>query len=166
VKTALLVIDVQNGLVVDIHGGAAFLRRLRGLADRARKSRVPVVFVQDDEVARPGSRAWEVHPKLGVREGEPRVRKLASDSFHETPLRRLLGRLGVRRLVIGGCKTEYCVDSTVRRAGDLGFDVTVVADGHSTTGNGVLSAAEIIRHHNRVFEGFGIPVVRSRAVRF
>jgi nicotinamidase-related amidase len=85
---------------------------------------------------------------LAQQDADIRLRKTASDSFHQTDLDAALKRLGVRRLVICGFQSEFCVDTTTRRALALGYEVLLVDDGHSTLDNEVLTAAQISRHHN------------------
>jgi nicotinamidase-related amidase len=65
------------------------------------------------------------------------------------------GKRGVTNLVVAGGMTEYCVDTTCRRATSLGYDVTLAGDAHLTRDNGVLTAANIIAHHNFVLDDFG-----------
>lgn len=171
--TALLVIDIQTGLVAGnqpVYRHEKLLRTIQRLIIRARGHRVPVIYVQDDEVDRPGSPGWGVHPSVAPLDDDLQVRKLACDAFHGTRLHRALIGLRIKKLVVVGCKTQFCVDTTVRRAASLGFDVTLVADGHSTTNSRVLPAEKIIAHHNHLLHGLGagrheIRVKRASAVR-
>ena len=103
-------------------------------------------------------------------EGERVIGKMASDSFHETPLLDELRRLGVTHLVVTGMQTEFCVDTTCRRAISLGLDVTLVSDAHTTI-DAEFPAELIIRYHNSVLPRLAHPshrvVVRpSREVSF
>jgi nicotinamidase-related amidase len=82
-----------------------------------------------------------------VAPGDPIVPKTATDSFHQTTLQALLQQLGVNQLVVCGLQSEFCVDTTVRRALGLGYPVTLVADGHSTMDNRLLKAPQISAHH-------------------
>lgn len=175
-KRALLVVDVQADLVDEpVHDRDRLLARIHGLVERARGAGAPVVWVQDDDVAAPGSPGWDIHPALSPRADETRIRKSACDAFHETDLGATLGGLGVAHLVICGCKTEFCIDTTVRRAITLGYGVTLVGDAHSTGGCRALDAAQVIAHHNASLHGFGalvagtpceVTVMTSDAVRF
>jgi nicotinamidase-related amidase len=85
---------------------------------------------------------------LEVRPEDIYLRKKATDSFHQTELHSLLQERGVTKLIICGIQSEFCVDTTTRRALALGYPVVLVADGHSTMDNAVLSAAQISAHHN------------------
>lgn len=156
--TALLVVDVQVGQIErPVFRGGEVLARVGGLLERARAAGVPVVYVrhEEGELFAPGSRGWEIHPSVAPAGGEPVVGKRSADAFHGTELQAVLSSLGVRQLVVAGCRTEYCIDSTCRRATALGFDVTLASDAHTTTDNGVLAAAQIIAHHNATLDDFG-----------
>ena len=166
---ALLIIDVQNAILKDkgtpmrqlMLDAAleAVVAKLRDLQDKARASGVPVVVVQHDgpegHRLELGTAGWEVRPELASLPGEALVRKRSSDSFHETDLGTRLEELGISHLVVGGCMTQFCVDTTVRRAVSLGYDVTLVADGHTTADSANLTHVDIIAHHNETLDGFG-----------
>lgn len=160
-KSALLVIDVQNGLCVGAE--AAFdidqiVARINAAIAKARAAAAPVIFIQHEEPGGPlefGSDAWQLYGPLAAQPGDNRVRKTATDSFHKTGLHALLQSLGVERLVACGLQSEFCVDSTVRGALAHGYPVTLIADGHSTVDNDVLSAAQISAHHNATLVNVG-----------
>ena len=148
---ALLVIDMQVGLVRGGYQADDLVARLADLVAEARTAGTPVVFIQHEEdwpTMRPGAPDWQFHPALAPADGELVIHKRACDAFYGTPLRQELAARGVRHLVITGMQTEYCVDATCRRAVSEGFDVTLVADGHTTEDAATLSAAQIIAHHN------------------
>lgn len=153
--TALLIIDVQQALCAGdyaAHDTPGLIARINRVIGSARRARLPVVFVQHEEADGPlahGTPGWQLCADLQVQADDLRLRKTASDAFHATPLEALLRERAVRRLIVCGLQTEYCVDTTVRRALALGYPVTLVADGHSTLDNGVLSASQIIAHHNQ-----------------
>lgn len=167
-ETALLVIDMQGGNV-----GAAYQReeieaRLAGLVADARTAGTPVVFIQhEDDWLRPGVPEWEFVAALTPADGDLVVRKRACDAFYGTPLRDELAARGVRHLIVTGVQTELCIDATCRRAASEGFDVTLVADGHTTEDSPTLPAAQIIAHHNRTLGNLAHPdhpiTVRPRA---
>ena len=103
----------------------------------------------------PGTRGWDIHPSLKPSADESIIRKRESDSFFETTLQEELKKREITHLIIAGGMTEYCIDTTCRRATSLGYDVTLARDAHLTRGNGVLTAANIIAHHNFVLDDFG-----------
>jgi nicotinamidase-related amidase len=158
---AVLIIDVQIGLVklIPTEIRASVLIKIETLLSRARTSGTPVIYVQHDgpkgHPLETHTNGWEIHPSIKPLDSEPIVRKRASDSFFETTLQRELENRGITRLVIAGGMTEYCIDTTCRRATSLGYDVTLASDAHLTRDNGVLTAADIIAHHNLVLDDFG-----------
>jgi len=94
------------------------------------------------------------------------VRKTTPDSFLGTPLQDLLDARGVQRLVVCGMHTEFCVDTTTRRALALGYPVLLVADAHTSAGNDALAPAQVIAHHNATLTqitSFGPRVTAVRA---
>ena len=160
-RKALLIIDVQVGLVelIPAEIQSSVLPRVGTLVAKARASGTPVIYIQHDgskgHVLEPGTRGWDIHPSLKPSADEPIIRKQESDSFFETMLQEELKKRGITHLIIAGGMTEYCVDTTCRRATSLGYDVTLARDAHLTRDNGVLTAANIIRHHNFVLDDFG-----------
>ncbi len=162
-RTALLVIDVQVGQIEEprkAYRGGDVVARVKTLIERARaSSTTSVIYVQHDgddgSALAFGSEGWRLHPAIAPAAGEPVIHKRAADSFHETSLRSLLDAGGIARLVIVGCRTEYCVDTTCRQAVSLGYDVTLVRDAHTTTDGDHLTAAQIIAHHNSTLADFG-----------
>lgn len=131
---ALLVIDMQNTTVAMAHRAAETVAAIAGLSERARAAGVPVVTVrQRDEGMVPGTEGWQVVPELAPREGEPVVDKTTPDSFLGTGLDETLRALGVTEVIVTGFATEVCVDTTARQALSRGYDLVVVADGHTTS---------------------------------
>ncbi|MEO8102883.1 MAG: cysteine hydrolase family protein, partial [Betaproteobacteria bacterium] len=138
-KSALLIIDVQVGIArgKDAYAGwPAILANIVSLIARARSSDLPVIFIQHDGAPghrlEPGTDGWALCPELGVQRVDRVIRKTASDAFFDTSLESTLRERGITHLIVAGCMTEYCVDTTVRRAVSLGFDVTLAADAHGT----------------------------------
>ena len=160
VNTALLVIDVQVGIVdgFSAYCGADVLERINSLLDRARASGTPVIYVQhdggEDHPLKPNTPAWQIHPAIKPRDAELIINKRSADSFFETPLKRELESRGIKHLVVTGCMTEYCVDTACRSAVAHGFDVTLASDAHTTIDNAGLKAEQIIAHHNSLLDGF------------
>jgi len=155
---ALLVIDVQRGMFPEtdpVYAGEELLSKLQVLLDKARGCSVPVIYVQHNEgpgeQLETGTSDWEIHPSIAPFEGEAVIQKFTPNSFHETDLRQVLTDKGIGSLVIAGIQTDICIAATSRGAAELGYDVTVVEDAHSTWGQGGRTAQEIIDEHNRQF---------------
>lgn len=133
-NTALLVIDVQVGVVADAYARDAVVANIAGLVDRAREESVPVVWIQHfDENVPQGSEAWQYVPELTRHDPEPLVPKSYPDSFEGTSLEQVLAEAGVGRLVVAGASTDACIRSTIHGAFVRGYDVTLVADAHTTS---------------------------------
>lgn len=168
--TALLIIDVQQGLCIGEHGAFEadrVIERINTVSRQARAVGVPVVLIQHESPEPPlqhASCGWQLASGLLTEPGDVRMRKRATDSFHDTELHDLMQARGIDRLVICGLQSDFCVDTTTRRALALGYPVTLVADGHSTVDNGVLSAAQISAHHNATLTNISSFGPRATAV--
>jgi nicotinamidase-related amidase len=132
-NTALLVIDVQNGVVGGAHERDAVVANVGTVVDKARAAEVPVVWVQhSSEGLAEGSEQWEIVPELNPDESEPLVPKRYPDSFEDTTLESVLSDLEVGHLVVVGAQTDECVRSTLHGALVRGYDATLVSDAHTT----------------------------------
>jgi nicotinamidase-related amidase len=150
--TALMVIDVQQGVVGRAHRRDDVVANIGTLVDRARDAGVPVVWVQhsDEEMPR-GSDGWQYVPELTRRDSEPLVHKTFGDTFEGTDLEDVLAGAGVGRLVVTGASTDACIRSTIHGAFVRGYDVTLVGDAHTTedlTAYGAPSPEQVIAHTN------------------
>ncbi|MBP0598141.1 cysteine hydrolase [Herbaspirillum sp. LeCh32-8] len=164
--TALLIIDVQQALCTGptpVAEADRTIANINLLSQQARAARVPVILVQheDSGALRHDSPGWQLAQRLEATSQDARVRKRGSDAFHHTELHSMLKMRHISRLVVCGMQTEFCVESTVRRALALGYPVTLVEDGHTTIDNGVLQAAQIVAHHNATLANLGAYGVRA-----
>lgn len=160
-NAALLIIDVQQGVVdwsqPTSAGSDEVLARINDLLAKARAGGNAVIYIQHDgqEEESPvhtGSPGWEIHPAIAPAFGEMVIHKRACDSFFETPLQNELTARGIKKLVVVGCRTQYCVDTTCRSAVALGYNVTLARDAHMTVDTETLTAAQIIAHHNETLD--------------
>jgi len=174
---AVLVIDVQCGLFEPLprpFEADAVVQRINQVADKARTAAVPVIFVQheqDDTVLEFATDGWKLQSGLEVGADDFFVRKTTPDSFHNTELQQILKDHDIASVAVCGYATEFCVDTTVRRAAALGFSVSLVGDAHTTHDKSHQPAAQIRNHHNRTLSNitsFGpeIRVVSSDDVVF
>lgn len=132
-NSALVVIDVQNGVVANAHDRAAVLAHIGTAVERARAAGVPVVWVQDvAEDRSPGSEPWQIVAELDPHDDEPRINKEYGDAFEATDLERTLAERGVGKLFVAGAQTDACVRSTLHGAFTRGYDTILVADAHTT----------------------------------
>ena len=131
--TALVVIDVQNGVVTGTHQRDTVVANISTLVDKAREEDTPIIWVQhSSEHMAKGSTAWEYVPELVRRESEPLVHKRFADTFEDTDFEAVLAGAGVGRLVVTGAQTDECIRSTIHGAFTRGYDVTLVGDAHTT----------------------------------
>jgi nicotinamidase-related amidase len=160
-NTALIVIDVQTGVVAGNHERDGVVANSADLVDKARAEHVPVVWVQhsDDGLAE-GSDEWQLVPELNRDDPEPLVKKNYGDSFEATDLESVLADLGVGRLVVTGAQTDMCIRSTLHGAFARGYDATLVADAHTTedmTQWGAPPPEQVIAHTNLYWSGQTAP---------
>lgn len=132
-NTALLVIDVQNGVVAGSPRRDEVVANIGMLVEKARTEDVPVLWVQHSSEDLPtGSEQWQYVPELVRRDAEPLVHKTYGDSFEATELEALLAERGVGRVVVAGAQSDACIRSTIHGAFVRGYDVTLVGDAHTT----------------------------------
>jgi nicotinamidase-related amidase len=151
-NTALLVVDVQHCVVEGAHERDSVVANIGVLVDKARREKVPVVWVQhSDEQIIKGSDGWRIVPELAVDESEPLIEKNYGDSFEDTELETVLSGLGVGRLVVVGAQTDACIRSTLHGAFTRGYDATLVSDAHTTEDQSAWGAPppdKVIAHTN------------------
>ncbi|MHB1489151.1 streptothricin hydrolase [mine drainage metagenome] len=167
-STALIVIDVQVGVVEAGYERDAVVSNIRTLVEKARRGGVAVVWVQhaDEELVRE-SAEWRIVPELTPDDAEPLVEKHYGDSFEETTLDAVLSGLGVGRLVVVGAQTDACIRSTLHGAFVRGYDVTLVSDAHTTEDHSAWGApppAQVIAHTNRYWSFQTAPGRTARTV--
>jgi nicotinamidase-related amidase len=132
-NAALLVIDVQNGVVGEAYDRNNVVANIAALVDKARAAGVDIVWVQHNSEQLPrGSESWQYVPELVRRDSEPLVHKAYGDSFEETDLEPVLAARGIGRLVVAGAQTDECIRSTLHGAITRGYDATLVSDAHTT----------------------------------
>lgn len=171
-NSALLIIDVQNAMFNEsepVFEGEQLINVISSLIINARKKNVPVFYVQHS--SKPGTplefgtKGWEIHSTIQPLENEIIIHKKTPDSFYNTDLDDELKNMNIDTLIVAGIQTEVCVDTTCRSAYSHGYKTTLVEDGHSTWNSSVLSAPEIIAHHNTVLRWFS-SIVKSDEVEF
>lgn len=164
-SNALIIIDMQLGSFspeTPRYDSDAVIARINALAAKCRAAKDKVIFVQHDgpegDPHHPNAPGWHLLPELDRQQGDLIVRKTSCDSFLSTDLDQVLQSNSVERLVITGCATEFCVDTTVRSALAHGYQTTVAADAHTTAERPHLSAKDIIAHHNATWADFISPI--------
>ncbi|MFX0085653.1 MAG: cysteine hydrolase family protein [Candidatus Hodarchaeota archaeon] len=153
----MIIIDVQLGNFTGsdpIYNGDKLLERISKIVKKFRSRGFLTIYIQNmgnkGDPDQPETPGWRIHPDIAPLETEITIQKTTPDSFYKTNLQKKLNSLSINHLYIVGLQTEYCVDTTVRRAFSFGFRVTLIKDAHSTWDSPDLKAIEIINHHNRV----------------
>jgi nicotinamidase-related amidase len=160
-NTALVVIDVQNGVVGEAHERDQVVANINTLVAKARAGGIPVVWVQhsSDNLAM-GSDEWRLVPELKRDDSEPLVHKTFADSFEDTDLEDVLADAGIGRVFVSGAQTDECIRSTIHGAMVRGYDVTLVGDAHTTedlTEWGAPTPDKVIAHTNLYWENHRAP---------
>ena len=161
-SSAVVVIDVQVGVVHDAWRRDEVVANISEVVAHARETNTPVIWVQhSDDWMAIGSNDWEIVPELSPIENETKIQKNYCSSFEATNLEEVLAGMGVGHLVICGAQTNNCVRHTIHAALERGYDITLVEDAHTTSDgdwdNGTLRAADIIDDQNRSCAGYQLP---------
>ncbi|SMG20744.1 isochorismatase family protein [Cedecea sp. NFIX57] len=151
----VMVIDMQNGVLASPRRAREQTAvRINQLIDAAEK----VIFIQHHEAElQPGREAFDIIPELHRPEHALYVTKTACDAFYRTTLDSLLKQNEIDALVVCGCATDYCVDTTVKNGVSRGYAMTVASDAHTTADRASISAEALIQHHNEVWANLSIP---------
>jgi nicotinamidase-related amidase len=169
-KAALLIVDVQVGVMRDSWEASRIIENINTTVEKARSKHVPVIWVQhSDEELVSGSPDWQLPPELSPGEEDVRIYKHYNSAFEETALDEKLAQLGVSHIVLAGAATNWCIRATAYAALERGFDLTLIKDAH-TTGtieleNGVkIEAEKIIDELNIVMQWVSYPDRKNRSV--
>ena len=164
-RTALIVIDMQLGSFTPYsarHDTLGTIERINRLAAKVRAHGMPVIYVQHDgpegDPHHPDAPGWHLLPELEQAPDDMIVRKTSCDAFLETDLEALLEREKIDQVIVTGCASDFCIDTTVRSALARRYGTVVPSDGHTTADRPYLSAGKIIEHHNAVWADFLSPV--------
>ncbi len=153
----LLVIDMQKALFsTPRFDSEGVVNRINMIAEKIRKDLGKVIYIQHNGSEEEGllsqSKGWQLLDNLYVDENDLFVTKTTCDSFYNTDLQEKLAEFPVKRLIITGCATDFCVDTTVRAAASRDYEIVVVEDGHTTADRPHVDAVSVIRHHNWVWQ--------------
>ncbi|MET3696210.1 nicotinamidase-related amidase [Bacillus oleivorans] len=160
-NTALLIIDVQNGMFLEeepVYNGDILMENVKKLISESRTNGTPIFYIQhnesEGEPLETGTYAWEIHSEIAPLQNDSIIQKTTPDSFFNTELDAELKKRGIDQLILAGIQTEICIDTTCRRAYSLGYKVTLASDAHGTWNSDPLTAEQIIQHHNRTLRFF------------
>lgn len=137
-----LVVDIQNdyfpgGAMPLYHPEEAQENAYQALK-HARQAHWPCIIVQhiaarpDAIFFKPGTHGAEIHPDFSPEADDIHLIKHYPNAFRETELNAELKRLDAKDLIVVGMMTHMCIDTTVRAAADLGYQVTLLGDATAT----------------------------------
>lgn len=169
-KAVLLVVDVQVGVMRNAWDSQRIIKNISIAVEKARKEGVPVIWIQhsDNELVY-NSPDWKLVPELSPAEGEIQIHKKFNSSFEHTPLEDILARIGATHIVLAGAATNWCIRATAYGALDLGYDLTLIKDAHTTEtleieNGGKIEAINIIRELNIAMTWLSYPGRTNKAV--
>ncbi|WP_099877179.1 cysteine hydrolase family protein [Streptococcus suis] len=152
-KSALLVIDIQNLLVEE--KPYAIEERLALWQDslaQARQAGLVVIHVRHhhQELVK-GTADWEIHSTVAPLASEKIFDKTFNSAFKETGLHAHLQETGIEQLIIMGMATNFCIDTTVKVAFEYGYQLAIIKDGTTTGYSGKLDAKDLIDHYQNIW---------------
>ncbi len=172
---ALIVIDMQVGVfessdIPPVFEAQKLLQKVSELIEKARNAAIPIIFVQHKggkgHPLEHDTDGWKIHPDMGITNEDIIVQKHSPDSFYDTNLQDKLISNKIKRLIIAGIQTEFCIDTTCRRAFSLGYDVILANDAHGTWDTDQLKATQIIDHHNSLLSEWFVTLKSVNEVKF
>lgn len=132
------------------------VNRINELSKIFRKAGLPVIYVQHDGTGtgefEKNTPEWELLDSLSFEPTDIQIDKYANDVFYNSELQSKMTELKAINLLITGCATDFCVESTVQSALTKDYKVTVVSDGHTTGDRPHLTAEKVIEHYNWVWQ--------------
>ena len=150
------------------HDADGVVSRINALGRLVRQAGGIVIFIQhhgpQGDTFEPGKDGWKLLESLEQKDGDIVVSKQTCDAFYKTELARILQDHDARELIVTGCATDFCVDTTVRAAASRDYEIIVVEDGHTTADRPHMDALSVIRHHNWVWENLIHPERPIRVV--
>jgi nicotinamidase-related amidase len=158
-RKALLIIDMQKGSFTEAtprYNTTGVVQIINSLATAFRAKSWPVLFIQHDGSAMnefvPFTTEWELLDDLEIETSDMRIDKYANDVFYRSELQQKLDLLDINELVITGCATDFCVESTIQSAISKDYNLTIIEDGHTTGNRPNLKASQVIDHYNWVWK--------------
>ena len=152
-KTALLVIDAQELITTEkLYAFDSFIANVRTIIAEARKNGVEVIYVRhDDGEGQPlskGNAGFDVYSGFAPETGERIFDKYVNSPFRDSGLLDYLQKKAVKRLIVTGLQTDYCIDATVKCGFEHGFEMIVPEYCNSTFDNDYMTSEQTYRYYN------------------
>ncbi len=157
-NTALIVIDVQIGLFqrdTPIYNDQKLLENINSLETYSRSINIPVIYIQhaNKSTLVEGSDEWQLHPRLQKEDSDLLIHKRHPNTFKKTNFKQELDARNITQLIIVGTLTDNCVGATCIGGKELGYEVSLVTDAHSTFSK---PATEIIEKWHSELTNLGV----------
>ncbi len=151
-STALLIVDMQNGVVAGSHRLDEVIANINVLVERARAAKIAVIWIQhSDNGMKEDSASWQLVSQLIPEASDTLIRKRYLDSFEDTDLEAQLSRLDVKRVVVAGAQTDACIRAVLHGAFVRGYETTLIGDAHTTedqSSHGLPAPEQLIQFTN------------------
>jgi len=162
-KMALLIVDVQNGVIASAYNKDEVVENINTMISKARASKIPIIWVQhsDNELIK-NTKEWEIDPRLEQSTNDYYIEKGFNSSFEKTNLDELVKQLGVNKIVLMGAASNWCIRATAYATLERGYDLCLIGDAHTTEsldfGDGVvIEAKDIILELNTTIQWVEYP---------
>jgi nicotinamidase-related amidase len=155
---ALLIIDMQKisfTTQTPRYDTDGVVKRINQLSEHFRENGEKVIFIQHDGTkdgyCKPNTLDWEILDELVIKESDIVISKIVNDSFYKSDLKEYLDSNNINDLIITGCATDFCVDSTIKSALNLDYDITVISDCHTTADRFDFKSVNLIKYYNWIW---------------
>jgi isochorismate hydrolase len=165
-ESALVIVDAQVGILASTWDSKRVVGNIGKLISKARSAGVPIFWVQhSDAELKLGSDAWKLMPDFTVQPTDPVIHKTFNSSFADTDLETQLKGRGVKRVVLAGALTNWCMRATAYSAIERGYNLSVASDAHSTENmesspGRVIAAKDIVDEFNSVMRWLAVPKIQ------
>ncbi|MGX7025323.1 cysteine hydrolase family protein [Vagococcus hydrophili] len=157
ISDTLIIIDMQNGVCQNDHHFIENLNECVTIINARiatyRSHNKPIIFIQhnDSSLVKDGM-AWKVISNIEQKDSDLFIQKTHANSFYKTTLEQTLTDLNIRNIEICGAQTEYCVDSTVKMAHGLGYNLQMPRGGTTTFDNHYMTAKDTIKFYEGIWD--------------
>lgn len=141
-KTALLIIDIQEGLTKEHPvDELIMIDHVQRLINLCHRQSIEVIYVRHQDESLPfGSHDWQIDKRILPTKDEKVFDKQYNSAFKETGLQEYLNSQEIKQLIIVGMQSEYCIDTTCRVAFELGYKLIIPRNATTTFDNEYISA--------------------------
>ena len=132
-RSALIVLDMQNGLISGVAASAALVCNVNTLIDAFHDKGLPVCFVRHTDRAglKEDTHNWQIIDSLHKQAGDTVLNKHQGSAFKEQDMQSFIREEGICIVTVAGLMTQACVQKSCREAIKMGLGTVLIADAHS-----------------------------------